>query len=161
MSKEPQGKCCPDCTKHCYKVGCPNKFSLVNVKCLGPCAHDCHTPPEPQECADCGKRLDGQNCSAGGVHDLVAQPSEEWEEEFDHKWNTANAWLVVKFINGNCANQVHQVKDFIRETVAKAKEQEREAVIKMLEELAKCEEVECNKTHTIQAAINRIKGENK
>lgn len=39
---------------------------------------------EVPQCCDCGRKLDGKNCTAGGVHD-TPQGNSGWEEEFDNE----------------------------------------------------------------------------
>lgn len=56
---------------------------------------------------------------------MVREKAGEWEEEFEKKWNTADEWLVVKFINGNSVNQVYQVKEFISRHITLARKEER------------------------------------
>lgn len=72
-----------------------------------------NTKRSDEGCADCGRPLDGDNCTAGGVHDIPSVEKESWEDEFDEKFGTDYGWEE----GGYGSRLEKKIKDFIKQTL--------------------------------------------
>lgn len=79
------------------------------------------------KCWDCGGKLDGENCVAGGVHDLYGE--NKWQDRFQERWKIAFQNHSNKK-NGSALYT--NILNFIQSEIDLAVKEERERIIKLL-----------------------------